>query len=135
MSYKENVTEMSARIDMYLEKERQTGEFVSERLYEYVREVLYKSYQISRNEMDVKLGVGIAEIGLIIAGKLLPNDRMVDYTVGLGNARLSSQLDLDNKWRLVPETMRNKKTDELLDILETNRQEGFKKTLASLEII
>ena len=135
MSYKESITEISARIDMYLEKERQTEEFVSERLYEYVREVLYESYQISRNEMDVKLGVGIAEIGLIIAGKLLPNDRMVDYTVGLGNARLSSQLDLDNKWRLVPETMRNKKTDELLDILETNRQEGFKKTLASLEII
>ena len=135
MSYKESITEMSARIDMYLEKEKQTEKFVSERLYEYVREVLYESYQISRNEMDVKLGVGIAEIGLIIAGKLLPNDRMVDYTVGLGNARLSSQLDLDNKWRLVPETMRNKKTDELLDILETNRQEGFKKTLASLEII
>ena len=135
MSYKESITEMSARIDMYLEKERQTGEFVSERLYEYVREVLYKSYQISRNKMEVELGEGIVEIGLVIAGKLLSNDEMVDYTAGLGDARLSSQRDLDKKWRLVPETMRNKKTDELLDILETNRQEGFKKTLASLEII
>jgi len=125
MSYKENIIEMSARIDMYLEKERQTEEFVSERLYEYVREVLYESYQISRNEMDVKLGGGIIEIGLIIAGKLLPNDEMVDYTTKLGDARLSSQRDLDKKWRLIPETMRNKKTDELLDILETNRQEGF----------
>ena len=135
MSYKENITEMSARIDMYLEKERQTGEFVSERLYEYVREVLYESYQISRNKMEAELGEGIAEIGLIIAGKALSNDEMVDYTTGLGDARLSSQRDLDKKWRLVLETMRNKKTDELLDILETNRQEGFKKTLASLEII
>ena len=135
MSYKESITEISARIDMYLEKERQTGEFVSERLYEYVREVLYKSYQISRNKMEVELGEGIVEIGLIIAGKLLSNDEMVDYTTKLGDARLSSQRDLDKKWRLVPETMRNKKTDELLDILETNRQEGFKKTLASLEII
>ena len=135
MSYKESITEISARIDMYLEKERQTGEFVSERLYEYVREVLYESYQISRNKMEVELGEGIVEIGLVIAGKLLSNDEMVDYTAGLGDARLSSQRDLDKKWRLVPETMRNKKTDELLDILETNRREGFKKTLASLEII
>ena len=135
MSYKENITEMSARIDMYLEKERQTGEFVSERLYEYVREVLYKSYQISRNKMEVELGEGIVEIGLVIAGKLLSSDGMIDYTTKLGDARLSSQRDLDKKWRLVPETMRNKKTDELLDILETNRQEGFEKTLASLEII
>ena len=135
MSYKESITEMSARIDMYLEKERQTGEFVSERLYEYVREVLYKSYQISRNKMEVELGEGIVEIGLVIAGKLLPNDEMVDYTTKLGDARLSSQRDLDKKWRLVPETMRNKTTDELFSILETNRQEGFKKTLASLEII
>ena len=135
MSYKESITEMSARIDMYLKKERQTEKFVSERLYGYVLEVLYESYQISRNEMDVKLGEGIAEIGLIIAWKALSNDRMVDYTVGLDDARLSSQKDLDNKWRLVPESMRNKKTDELLDILEINRQEGFKKTLASLEII
>ncbi|MCH7559969.1 MAG: hypothetical protein IIC67_01135 [Thaumarchaeota archaeon] len=126
---------MSARIDMYLEKERRTGEFVSERLYEYVREVLYESYQISRNKMEVEIGGGIAEIGLIITGKLLSNDEMVDYTTKLGDARLSSQIDLDKKWRLVPETMRNKTTDELLDILETNRQEGFKKTLASLEII
>lgn len=135
MSYKENITEMSARIDMYLEKERQTDEFVSERLYEYVREVLYESYQISRNKMEVELGGGIIEIGLIIAGKLLSNDGMIDYTTKLGDARISSQIDLDKKWRLVPETMRNKTTDELLDILETNRQEGFKKTLASLEII
>ena len=135
MSYKESITEMSARIDMYLEKERQTGEFVSERLYEYVREVLYKSYQISRNKMEVELGEGIVEIGLVIAGKLLSSDGMIDYTTKLGDARLSSQRDLDKKWRLVPETMRNKTTDELLDILETNRQEGFKKTLASLEII
>ncbi len=135
MSYKVNITEMSARIDMYLEKERRTGEFVSERLYEYVREVLYESYQISRNKMEVEIGGGIAEIGLIITGKLLSNDEMVDYTTKLGDARLSSQIDLDKKWRLVPETMRNKTTDELLDILETNRQEGFKKTLASLEII
>ena len=135
MSYKESITEMSARIDMYLKKERQTEKFVSERIYGYVLEVLYESYQMSRNEMDVKLGEGIAEIGLIIAWKALSNDRMVDYTVGLDDARLSSQKDLDNKWRLVPESMRNKKTDELLDILEINRQEGFKKTLASLEII
>ena len=135
MSYKESITEMSARIDMYLEKERQTEEFVSERLYKYVLEVLYESYQISRNKMGVELGGGIVEVGLIIAGKLLPNDEMVDYTTKLGDARLSSQRDLDKKWRLVPETMRNKKTDELLDILETNRQEGFEKTLASLEII
>ncbi|MCH7560146.1 MAG: hypothetical protein IIC67_02050 [Thaumarchaeota archaeon] len=135
MSYKENITEMSARIDMYLEKERQTGEFVSERLYEYVREVLYESYQISRNKMEVELGEGIVEIGLVIAGKLLSSDEMIDYTTKLGDARLSSQRDLDKKWRLVPETMRNKKTDELFNILETNRQEGFKKTLASLEII
>ena len=135
MSYKESITEMSARIDMYLEKERQTEKFVSERLCKYVLEVLYESYQISRNKMGVELGGGIVEVGLIIAGKLLPNDEMVDYTTKLGDARLSSQRDLDKKWRLVPETMRNKKTDELLDILETNRQEGFKKTLASLEII
>ena len=135
MSYKESITEISARIDMYLEKERKVEEFVSERLYEYVREVLYESYQISRNKMDVELGEGIAEIGLIIAGKLLSNDKMINDTVKLGDARLSSQRDLDKKWRLVPETMRNKTTDELLDILETNRQEGFKKTLASLEII
>ena len=60
---------------------------------------------------------------------------MVDYTVGQGDARRSSQKDLDKKWRLIPETMRNKKTDELLDILEINRQEGFEKTLASLKII
>ncbi len=135
MSYKESITEMSARIDMYLEKERQTEKFVSERLCKYVLEVLYESYQISRNKMEVELGEGIVEIGLVIAGKLLPNDEMVDYTTKLGDARLSSQRDLDKKWRLVPETMRNKKTDELLDILETNRQEGFEKTLASLEII
>ena len=135
MSYKESITEMSARIDMYLEKERQTEKFVSERLCKYVLEVLYESYQISRNKMGVELGGGIVEVGLIIAGKLLPNDEMVDYTTKLGDARLSSQRDLDKKWRLVPETMRNKKTDELLDILETNRQEGFEKTLASLEII
>ena len=135
MSYKESITEMSARIDMYLEKERQTEEFVSERLCKYVLEVLYESYQISRNEMGVELGGGIVEIGLIIAGKLLPNDEMVDYTTKLGDARLSSQRDLDKKWRLIPETMRNKKTDELLDILETNRREGFKKTIASLKIV
>ena len=135
MSYKENITEMSARIDMYLEKERQTEKFVSERLCKYVLEVLYESYQISRNKMEVELGEGIVEIGLVIAGKLLPNDEMVDYTTKLGDARLSSQRDLDKKWRLIPETMRNKKTDELLDILETNRREGFKKTLASLKIV
>ena len=135
MSYKESITEMSARIDMYLEKERQTEKFVSERLCKYVLEVLYESYQISRNKMEVELGEGIVEIGLVIAGKLLPNDEMVDYTTKLGDARLSSQRDLDKKWRLVPETMRNKKTDELFNILETNRQEGFEKTLASLEII
>ena len=135
MSYKENITEMSARIDMYLEKERQTEKFVSERLCKYVLEVLYESYQISRNKMEVELGEGIVEIGLVIAGKLLSSDGMIDYTTKLGDARLSSQRDLDKKWRLVPETMRNKKTDELLDILETNRQEGFEKTLASLEII
>ena len=135
MSYKESITEMSARIDMYLEKERQTEKFVSERLCKYVLEVLYESYQISRNKMEVELGEGIVEIGLVIAGKLLPNDEMVDYTTKLGDARLLSQRDLDKKWRLIPETMRNKKTDELLDILETNRREGFKKTLASLKIV
>lgn len=135
MSYKENITEMSARIDMYLKKERQTEEFVSERLYEYVLEVLYESYHISRNKMEVELGAGIVEIGLIIAGKLLSNDEMIKDTVKLGDARLLSQRDLDDKWKLVPKTMKNKKTDELLDILEINRQDGFEKTLVSLEII
>ena len=85
--------------------------------------------------MEVEVGEGIVEIGIVIAGKLLSSDEMIDYTTKLGDARLSSQRDLDKKWRLVPETMRNKKTDELFNILETNRQEGFKKTLASLEII
>ncbi len=134
MRYKENIAEISAKIDMCLEKEKQTGEYVSDRLHEYVQEVLYTSYIAARDEMEVGIGGGIAEIGLIIACKALSNDEMVDYTVGLGDDRLSSQKDLDEKWRLIPETIRNKKTDELLDILEINKQ-GFEKTLVCLEII
>jgi len=134
MNYKENIAEISAKIDMYLEKERQIGEYVSDRLHEYVRELLYTSYITARDEMGVGIGGGIMEIGLIIAWKALSNDEMVDYTVGAGNDRISSQKDLDEKWRLIPETMRNKKTDELLDILEINKQ-GFEKTLVCLEII
>lgn len=134
MSYKENIAEISAKIDMCLEKERQTGEYVSNRLHEYVRELLYTSYITARDEMEVGIGGGIMEIGLIIAWKALSNDEMVDYTVEAGNDRISSQKDLNKKWRLIPETIRNKKTDELLDILEINKQ-GFEKTLVCLEII
>jgi len=98
MNYNIALTEMSARIDMYLEQERETEEFVSKRLYEYVREVLYESYRITRDEMEVHLGGGIAEIGLMITGLLLPNNEVISATTKLGDARISSQRDLDNKY-------------------------------------
>ena len=134
MNYNMTIAEISAKIDMYLEKERETEELVSKRLYEYVQEVMYASYVITRDKMNVTLGGGIAELGLIITGMLLSNNELIDETTELEDARQATQRDLDRMWRLVSDTLKNKKIDDIMDMLEINRQMGFKQIIIYLGI-
>lgn len=134
MNYNMTIAEISAKIDMYLKKERETEELVSEILYRYVQETMYDSYMTTRNEMDVHLGDGAVEIGLIITGTLLSSDEWINATTKLGYDRQANQKDLDRMWRMVFDAMKNKTIDDLIDMLEINRQRGFKQILVYLGI-